>query len=135
MIQQAHRLYTAEQVRRLDRCAIDGHGIPGIELMERAGRGVFEAARQAFPDMQRVLVLCGGGNNGGDGYIVARLAREAGLEVDVCALKDPQQLSGDAETAAPRWSAAGGRPAFTPRRSTRSTRPKPSPSRSASRPG
>ena len=114
MIQQAHRLYTAEQVRRLDRCAIDGHGIPGIELMERAGRGVFEAARQAFPDMQRVLVLCGGGNNGGDGYIVARLAREAGLEVDVCALKDPEQLSGDAETAARRWSAAGGRPVAWP---------------------
>jgi len=109
MMEQAHRLYTAEQVRRLDRCAIEGHGIPGMQLMERAGRAAFEAARQAFPDMQRVLVLCGGGNNGGDGYVVARLALEAGLQVDVCALKDPAGLAGDALTAAQRWAAAGGR--------------------------
>lgn len=108
MIEQADRLYTAEQVRRLDRCAIDGHGIAGIELMERAGRGVFEAARQAYPEAGRYLVLCGGGNNGGDGYIVARLAIEAGLDVVVCALKDPSELAGDAATAARRWNDAGG---------------------------
>jgi hydroxyethylthiazole kinase-like uncharacterized protein yjeF len=110
MMEQAHRLYTAGQVRRLDRCAIEGHGIPGMDLMERAGRCVFEAARQAFPDMQNILVLCGGGNNGGDGYIVARLALEAGLQADVCPLKDPAGLGGDALTAAQRWAAAGGRP-------------------------
>ena len=108
MIEQAHRLYTAEQVRRLDKCAIEGHGIPGMDLMERAGRCVFEAARQAFPDAERYLVLCGGGNNGGDGYIVARLAIEAGIEVDVCALKDPSGLEGDAATAAKRWQERGG---------------------------
>lgn len=108
MIEQADRLYTAEQVRRLDECAIGEHGIPGIELMERAGACVFEAARQAYPDAKRYLVLCGGGNNGGDGYIVARLAIEAGLEVEVCALKDPSGLSGDAASAAERWREAGG---------------------------
>jgi NAD(P)H-hydrate epimerase len=107
-------LYTAEQVRRLDRCAIEGHGIPGIELMERAGRGTFEAARQAVPDMRRILVLCGGGNNGGDGYIVARLGLEAGLAVDLCPLKDPAELGGDARTAAERWAAAGGEPVGWP---------------------
>ena len=101
-------MYTAEQVRRLDKCAIEGHGIPGIDLMERAGRCVFEAARQAFPDSESHLVLCGGGNNGGDGYIVARLALEAGIDVDVCALKDPAGLQGDAALAAERWKAAGG---------------------------
>ncbi|MEE4217957.1 MAG: NAD(P)H-hydrate dehydratase [Xanthomonadales bacterium] len=108
MIEQADRLYTAEQVRRLDKCAIVGHGIPGIELMERAGRCVFEAARQAYPDSETCLVLCGGGNNGGDGYIIARLALEAGISVDVCALKDPARLQGDAALAAERWQAAGG---------------------------
>jgi len=109
-VEQADRLYTAEQVRRLDKCAIEGHGIPGMDLMERAGRSVFEAARQAFPEARRFLVFCGGGNNGGDGYIVARLAIEAGLEVALCALKDPQCLQGDAATAAARWQDAGGLP-------------------------
>ena len=108
MVDKAGRLYTAEQVRRLDRSAIDGHGIPGIELMERAGRSTFEAALEAFPHAGKCLVLCGGGNNGGDGYIVARLAREAGLDATVCALKEPAGLSGDAATAAERWRAAGG---------------------------
>jgi len=108
MVNQADRLYTAGQVRRLDRCAIEGHGIPGMDLMERAGCSAFEAARQAFPAAKRWLVLCGAGNNGGDGYIVARLARAAGLEVTLCALKDPATLNGDAATAAARWAAAGG---------------------------
>jgi len=108
MVNQADRLYTAEQVRRLDRCAIEGHGIPGVDLMERAGRSVFEAARQAWPSAQRWLVLCGAGNNGGDGYIVARLAQAAGLNVTVCALKAPESLGGDAATAAQRWLAIGG---------------------------
>ena len=108
MIEQANRLYTAGQVRRLDACAIEEHGIAGIDLMERAGRCVFEAARQAFPDATRYLVLCGAGNNGGDGYIVARLAAEAGIDIDVCALKDPDSLKADAAIAVQRWRADGG---------------------------
>ena len=76
--------------------------------MERAGLCVFDAARQAFPDAKSFLVLCGGGNNGGDGYIVARLGIEAGLDVTVCALKEPSGLKGDADTAATRWQEAGG---------------------------
>jgi len=108
MVDKVNRLYTAEQVRRLDQCAIAGHGIPGIDLMESAGRNTFEAAVDAYPDARHWQVLCGGGNNGGDGYIIARLAREAGLEVAVCALKDPSGLSGDAALAARRWRQAGG---------------------------
>lgn len=103
------RLYTAKQVRSLDKSAIDAHGIPGIELMERAGRSVFEAARREFPDAKNWLILCGSGNNGGDGYIVARLAHEAGLTAVVCALKSIDALSGDAATAADRWRETGGR--------------------------
>ena len=60
--------------------------------MERAGRVVFEAARQAFPDARRYLVLCGGGNNGGDGYVLARLAREDGLDVRLLQMGDPSRL-------------------------------------------
>jgi len=114
MVNQADRLYTAEQVRRLDRCAIEGHAIPGMDLMERAGRSAFEAARGAFPHAKRWLVLCGAGNNGGDGYIIARLARAAGLEVMLCALKEPAALSGDAATAAARWKETGGDSAAWP---------------------
>jgi len=102
------RLYTAEQMRRLDRSAIDAHGIPGIELMERAGRCVFDTVRTEYPRAARWLIFCGGGNNGGDGYIVARLAREAGCAVTVCALKPAEALTGDAAVAAQRWHAAGG---------------------------
>ena len=82
--------------------------MPGIDLMESAGRATFEAATAAFEDMQRCLVICGGGNNCGDGYIVARLAADAGMEVTLCALKAPAELAGDAATAAQRWLAAGG---------------------------
>jgi len=108
MVEKDYRVYTAEQVRRLDQSAIVGHGIPGIDLMESAGRSTFEAAVDAWPEARRWQVLCGGGNNGGDGYIIARLAREAGLEVAVCTLKDPSGLSGDAALAAERWRQAGG---------------------------
>jgi NAD(P)H-hydrate epimerase len=108
MADQTIRLYTAEQVRGLDKCAIEGHGIPGMTLMEKAGKSTFDVARTAYPSAIKYLVLCGGGNNGGDGYIIARLALEAGLQITVCALKDPGQLAGDALTAANRWQEAGG---------------------------
>ncbi len=84
MLPQA--LYTAEQVRELDRRAIDRHGIPGATLMERAGEAVFAALRSRCPRARRIAVVCGPGNNGGDGYVVARLAREAGLSVHVYAV-------------------------------------------------
>ena len=108
MAGQVERLYTAEQVRRLDKCAIEGHGIPGMDLMERAGSNTFEAAKAAFPEAGKVLVFCGGGKNGGDGYLVARLALEHGLQAVVCALRSADSLSGDAATAAGRWLQAGG---------------------------
>lgn len=118
MSDQAQRLYTAAQVRRLDAAVIEGSvappAVPGIELMERAGRAAFEAAAQAWPHAHRWLVFCGAGNNGGDGYIVARLAREAGREVTLCALKEPAGLGGDAAVAARRWTEAGGQAATWP---------------------
>lgn len=92
-------LYRAAQVRELDRIAIEERGIPGYTLMSRAGQAAFDLLRQRWPNARRVAIVCGGGNNGGDGYVVARLARSAGLTVTVLALADPQQLQGDARTA------------------------------------
>jgi len=108
MRSQADRLYTARQVRMLDQSAIEAHGIPAIELMERAGQSVFEAAREFFPQAAHWLVFCGSGNNGGDGYVLARLARQAGLEVTVCALKPVTSLQGEAAMSAQSWMQSGG---------------------------
>ncbi|MEX0430899.1 NAD(P)H-hydrate dehydratase [Spiribacter insolitus] len=93
-------LYTPEQVRELDRRAIEAHGIPGRVLMARAGRSAWRLLRRRFPGARRLMVLCGGGNNGGDGYVMARLAADAGFAVELCAFADPAGLSGDARTAA-----------------------------------
>lgn len=101
-------LYTAAQIRALDRCAIETHGISGYELMCRAGRALFEQLRARWPDARRVLVLCGAGQNAGDGYVVARLLREAEFAVRVVRLTDPAALKGDARTAADAWRDAGG---------------------------
>jgi len=103
-----YALYRAEQVRELDRTAIEEHGIPGAELMERAGRAAYRLLRQGWPDARVISIVCGIGNNGGDGYVVARYARTDGLEVQVLQLGDPQRLRGDALTMAARFREAGG---------------------------
>ena len=105
----AERLYRAEQVRELDRLVIEEHGIPGYELMNRAGTEAFRILRERWPETRHITVCCGGGNNGGDGYVIARLARAAGFEVQLIAMKDPEGLSGDAARAAHDWQACGGR--------------------------
>ncbi|MBT8068872.1 MAG: NAD(P)H-hydrate epimerase, partial [Gammaproteobacteria bacterium] len=104
-----HKLYTAKQVRGIDSAAIDGLGIPGYELMCRAGTAVLGTAFAQFPSAQRWLVLCGPGNNGGDGYVVAKLAAEAGIDVTVSSLVDPANLKGDAAKAYADWLAASGK--------------------------
>ncbi len=103
-------LYTPEQVRELDRIAIEEAGIPGETLMERAGRRLWESLRRRWPGARRIAVLCGGGNNGGDGYVVGRLARRGGLHVDLLYLTEPARLSGAAAAHAGRFQEAGGTP-------------------------
>jgi len=103
-----HALYSAEQVRELDRTAIEDQGIPGAVLMERAGRAAYRLLRQRWPDARVISIVCGIGNNGGDGYVVARHARTDGLEVRVLQLGDPRRLRGDALTMATRFREAGG---------------------------
>lgn len=92
-------LYRAAQVRELDRIAIQERGIPGFELMSRAGAEVFQRITTQWPNVRSVAVFCGSGNNAGDGYIIAGLALKAGLEVRVYAVSAPEKLVGDALSA------------------------------------
>ena len=92
-------LYNAAQVRELDRRAIQDFWIPGATLMARAGKSVFHTLRQQWPKVSRFAVVCGVGNNAGDGYVVARLAQEAGLNVRVIQVGEPSRLQGDAQHA------------------------------------
>ncbi|TYO95677.1 NAD(P)H-hydrate epimerase [Geothermobacter ehrlichii] len=92
------RVLTAEQMRDLDRQAIEEIGIPGLVLMENAGRASAEALLRAFADRccAPVLILCGKGNNGGDGFVVARHLRNRELKVEVLVLAPREKIGGDA---------------------------------------
>jgi len=100
------RLYSAASVRELDRRAIEVHGIPGHTLMQHAAAAAWRAARSRWPEARQVAVFCGPGNNGGDGYEVARLARAAGCSVQVFECEDLPRR-GDALTARTAWAAVG----------------------------
>lgn len=101
-------VYPVAAVREIDRCAIEDEGIPGYTLMTRAGTAAVRAAQRHFPQAQRWQVVCGAGNNAGDGYVVARLASDAGLVVSVVTMVDPETLRGDAATAYGDFVANGG---------------------------
>lgn len=92
-------LYTAQQVRLLDSIAIEQCDIPGFTLMQSAAGAVFDTLLENWPQTRHVQVFAGSGNNAGDGYLVAALAREQGLSVEVIALSDPSWLQGDAALA------------------------------------
>lgn len=91
-------LYTAAQTRELDRQTI-ASGVPGFTLMTHAGEAAFCLLVNLWPLATRCVVLCGSGNNGGDGYVVARLALQKGLQVQVLAVTPPERLTGDARLA------------------------------------
>lgn len=101
-------IYSVAAVREMDRTTIEDHGVPGYTLMTRAGEAAVAEAVDRFPDASRWQVLCGAGNNGGDGYVVARLAAQRGIVVSVLALVDPEKLRGDAATAWSDFAAQGG---------------------------
>ncbi len=105
------RLVTAEEMRGMDHEAIAVRGIPGYELMEAAGRGVAETILGHFHDLEDapVVVLAGRGNNGGDGFVAARVLKERGLRPLVILVgARPEELAGDAATAYGDWTAARG---------------------------
>ena len=92
-------LYNAAAVRELDRIAIDEFAIPGILLMKRAARAAFAALLARWPQVEQLHVFCGTGNNGGDGFIVAALARQRGLAVTVWQVGAIDKIGGDAAKA------------------------------------
>ena len=104
-------LLTAAQMRAIEQAAIASGEVTGLELMERAGRGVVEAIFEEWPELaktsHRAVVLCGPGNNGGDGFVVARLLKEWGWEVEVFLYGDPEKLPPDARVNYQRWTALG----------------------------
>jgi NAD(P)H-hydrate epimerase len=94
------KVVTAEQMQQLDQRAIEDFGIPGIVLMENAGRGSAEFILQKYPHLHRsvVAIVAGKGNNGGDGFVIARYLVNQGISVKIYLLADPKVLRGDAET-------------------------------------
>lgn len=101
-----HALHTVEQVRALDRRAIDELGIPGYELMQRAAAAALVRLRHHWPKARRIAVYGGPGNNGGDGFLLAALAREAGIETHVVALGESR--GEDAQRARREYEQGGG---------------------------
>ena len=105
------KIVTSEQMRELDRKTIETFGVPGIELMENAGRGAFEHIVRAFPaivDGGTVSIICGRGNNGGDGVVVARHLLDQGIGAEVYLLSERNRVLGDALLALEALEEAGG---------------------------
>jgi len=102
---------TAQEMAALDRRAIDDLGVPSLALMENAGRAVFQAVETQLGPLheRRVVILCGAGNNGGDGFVVGRFCHEAGAPVTFVLAADPEHFTTDARA---QWQQAGGVPAI-----------------------
>jgi NAD(P)H-hydrate epimerase len=101
-------LYSAAQVRALDAYAI-AQGTSGYALMKRAGEAALRVLRTRWPTALEITVVAGGGNNGGDGYVLARFAQAAGLSATVLAVTAPERLRGDAAGACADFRSSGGR--------------------------
>ena len=102
------KLYRADQVKALDRIAIEERGIPSIILMTRAGQAAFEVIQSKWTQINSIGVFCGSGNNGGDGYIVALEALKAGIKINVFSVLPTNKLKGDALSAFNEYINAGG---------------------------
>ena len=104
-------LVTAAQMRAIETEAIESDRVTGIDLMERAGQGVVDGIFEEWPEIEkggrRALVLCGPGNNGGDGFVVARLLHERGWDVQVLLYGDASKLPPDAKLNHDRWVELG----------------------------
>lgn len=101
-------IYSAQQLRALDQRATATLGVPSFELMRRAGAAALTVLRKRWPDARRIVIACGPGNNGGDGYVLARLARAAGFDVVATSISDIARTEGDARAALTDFTGAGG---------------------------
>jgi ADP-dependent NAD(P)H-hydrate dehydratase / NAD(P)H-hydrate epimerase len=95
-------LLTTGEMAAADRLAIAG-GLPSLRLMENAGRAIADEAAKMVPEAAKIAVLCGPGNNGGDGFVAARLLRERGFDVSVIGLAERERLKSDAAATALQW--------------------------------
>ena len=101
-------IYSVDSVRAIDQVAINDAGIGGYTLMTRAAEAALAEAQARFPNKKRWQVICGGGNNGGDGFVLARLAAARGIGVSVLMMSSADALQGDAATAFQDFAAEGG---------------------------
>ena len=106
-------LLTATEMAEADRLAIAG-GVSGIDLMENAGRAVAERVASRHPPGSRIAVVAGPGNNGGDGFVAARLLAKCNLRVRVLLVGNRERLKGDAASAAGRGAERSKRPVLAP---------------------
>jgi NAD(P)H-hydrate epimerase len=103
------KLVTREEMRELDRRTIEEIGILGLVLMENAGRGTAQIIKKRFgPERKKVAILCGRGNNGGDGFVVARYLKNWGWKVKVYLLSEKEKITGDAKANLEVWLKMGG---------------------------
>jgi NAD(P)H-hydrate epimerase len=100
---------TAAEMREVDRLTTERCGVPSLTLMENAGTSVAEFIRQKFPNLarRRIVVLCGKGNNGGDGFVAARKLREMGAKPEVYSFAAADEMRGDAAANRKRWQETG----------------------------
>src|SRR5271165_1944444 len=89
------KIVSAEEMRAIDRATSERFGVPSLTLMENAGAAVAEHVRASYGE-GKIVVVCGKGNNGGDGFVAARRLHQAGKNVEVILLADPAELRGDA---------------------------------------
>jgi len=92
------KVMTCSQIREFDRRAIEDIGIPGIVLMENAGKGCADIARHMCGGTGDVVIFCGSGNNGGDGFVIARHLELMGIDVKVVVVGEQDKIKGDAMT-------------------------------------
>jgi NAD(P)H-hydrate epimerase len=103
------KILTAAQMQRIDRLTTERYGVPSLTLMENAGSGVVEFLAERFAPLERqhIVILCGRGNNGGDGLVLARMLRERGLKPRVLLFADPQKVQGAAAVNLERLASSG----------------------------
>jgi ADP-dependent NAD(P)H-hydrate dehydratase / NAD(P)H-hydrate epimerase len=106
------KIVTSSEMREIDLVTSERFGVPSLTLMENAGSAVAEFAIRSYPNAKKFGVICGKGNNGGDGFVVARKLHEAGREVRLLLLGDPAELKGDAKESFAKLAtnSAGGPP-------------------------
>ena len=90
------KITTAAEMREIDRATTERYGVPSLTLMENAGSAIAQFILEHYGEANRVAVVCGKGNNGGDGFVVARKLHRAGRVVEVLLLASPADLRGDA---------------------------------------